>query len=611
MKQWTMKSDKDANGKPIDFETFGRRFHVSAILARLLVNRHLNTADKVNRYLFGGLEHLENPYLLKDIEKAARLIRRMAGEGERIRIIGDYDVDGIMSTYILVEGMRICGFKADYRIPDRILHGYGLNLALVEEAYHDGVGLLVTCDNGISAKDAVERANELGMKAVVTDHHEVPYVLSEDGSRNYQLPPADAVVDVKLPDCPYPMKGICGAYTAFRLVQVLYDQCHGTRMEQGIARELIPLVGFAAMATVCDVMELTGENRILVKAGLKLLPQTKNEGMRALIRECGLEGKALNSYHFGFILGPCLNSAGRLHSAESALELFFMREPEKMQKRTSWLVSLNQQRKQMTQEGMDRAVELVERQKEKQGYLDDVLVLYLPGCHESIAGIVASRVKEKYYHPVIILTDPADGSPAEGEGVLKGSGRSIPSYSMYEKLSECRELMVKFGGHPLAAGLSLRKEKTEEFRKALNEKSGLTEGDFVEHISADLILPFSELDLELVEELELLQPFGNGNDDPVFGLMDVQILSARFMGADNRFLRLGIADRSKRRFDAPMFHDVDVFIDRLCRKYGEGALECLLQGLPCDYRMNILYYPEINEFNQQRTLQVRLIDFKF
>lgn len=616
MKQWTMKSDRDTNGNPIDFEAFGRKFHVSRVLARLLVNRHLNTIEKVNKYLFGGLCHLENPYLMKDIEKAAELIRDAGQKNISIRIIGDYDVDGIMSSYILKEGLRICGFQADVRIPDRILHGYGMNVDLVNEAYHDGIKLLLTCDNGISARDAVRHAKELGMQVIITDHHEVPYEILEDGSKEYILPPGDAIVNVKLPDCSYPYKGICGAYTAFRLIQVLYDKSYGIRTEQGVQEALLPLVGYAALATVCDVMELTGENRILVKEGLKLLQRTENLGMQTLIRECGLEGKTLNSYHFGFILGPCLNSAGRLYSAGDALELFFYNSSdgvgaEKITERAKWLVSLNQQRKQMTEEGMEQAIAMVEQDLKQGKELDDVLVIYLPSCHESIAGIVASKVKERFFRPTIILTDPAKGSSLEGTGIVKGSGRSIAGYSMYDKLLECKNYLFKFGGHPLAAGLSLKKENIDKFRKALNQNSGLTKKDFIERISADLMLPFSELSLEMVEELELLQPLGNGNEDPIFGLMNVEILSARYMGAKNQYLKLTLTDSSRKRLEAPLFHDVDIFIEKLCKKYGSDALEHLLANRQKEYRMNLLYCPEINEFNYQKTIQIRIIDIQF
>lgn len=611
MKQWTMKSDRDINGKKIDFEAFGNQFHISKILARLLINRHLNTKEKVNQYLFGGLEYLENPYLMKDIEKAAELIKDAGKQGFSIRIMGDYDVDGIMSTYILKEGLRICGLKADTRIPDRIVHGYGMNLVLVEEAYQDNVKLLLTCDNGISAKEAVEHAKALGLQVIITDHHEIPYELLENGTRKYLLPPADAIVNAKLPDCSYPYKGICGAYTAFRLVQVLYDKCQGKKMEQGIAEALLPLVGYAALATVCDVMELTGENRVLVKEGLKLLPQTENQGMRTLIRECGLEGKKLNSYHFGFILGPCLNSAGRLHSAETALGLFFMDNPEEIKERAKWLVSLNQQRKQMTMDGMQQAISIVEQRMEKEKEIEDILVIYLPECHESIAGIVAAKIKERFFRPVIILTDPAEGSSIKNSGIVKGSGRSTTAYSMYDKLSECREYLLKFGGHPLAAGLSLKKENIDSFRKALNQKSGLKKGDFVEKISADLMLSFKELNFGLIEELEFLQPFGNGNDDPVFGLMNVQLLSARYMGAKNQFLKLMLADSSGKCLEAPIFRGVDEFIEALCKKYGKEALEKLLAHMPENYRINLLYYPEINEFNHQKNIQIRIWDIQF
>lgn len=612
MKQWTMKSDRDSNGNPIDFEAFGEKFHVSKILARLLVNRHLNTVDRVNKYLFGQLKHLENPYLMKDIEKAAKLIKDAGQKKFPIRILGDYDVDGIMSCYILKEGLRICGLEADVRIPNRILHGYGMNPALVEEAYHDGIKLLLTCDNGISAGQAIEQAKMLGMQVIITDHHEVPYELLEDGTKEYNLPSADAIVNVKQIDCPYPYKGICGAYTAFRLIQVLYDACLGIKTEQGILKELLPLVGYAALATVCDVMELTGENRILVKEGLKLLPQTENLGMQTLIKECGLEGKTLNSYHFGFILGPCLNSAGRLYSAGDALSLFFSTEDtEQRIEQAKWLVSLNQQRKQMTEDGTKQAIAMIEKKQKEGEEIEDVLVIYLPSCHESIAGIVASKIKDRFFRPTIILTDPAKGSPLENTGIVKGSARSIRAYSMYDKLSECKNYLLKFGGHPLAAGLSLEKEKIDAFRKALNQNSGLTKKDFIEKISADMILPFSELSSSMVEELELLQPFGNGNDDPIFGLMDVQILSARYMGAKNQYLKLIVTDSSKRQLEAPIFHDVDVFIEGLCEKYGNDALENLLAHRQKDYRINLLYCPEINEFNHQKTIQIRIRDIQF
>lgn len=612
MKKWTMKSGLGLDGKPIDFEKLGRQFGVSSIFARLLVNRHLNMPEKMNSYLYGGLDELENPYLLKDVEKAAALILSKSRAGGHIRIIGDYDVDGIMSVYILMEGLRICGIQADYRIPHRLLHGYGLNERLVQDAHSDGINLLITCDNGISASTAISIAKECKMQVVITDHHEVPFCLQKDGSRRYMLPPADAIVNTKQEDCPYPMKGICGAYTAFRLVQVLYDQVHGSRREQGVADELLPLVPFAALATVCDVMELSGENRILVREGLKMLPQTKNLGMQALIRACGLEGKVLNSYSFGFILGPCLNSAGRLLSAEDAEQLFFITELDQAMERARMLCDLNQQRKQMTADGTDQAIEIVKQDMQKNERLDDVLVIYLPECHESVAGIIASKVKEVFYRPTIILTDPAEGNPMKGSGIVKGSGRSIPAYSMYEKLSEVSEYLSRFGGHPMAAGLSLKKENIQAFRRALNVHSGLLEQDFIQTISADCVLPFSMLSIKLTEELSLLEPYGEGNENPVFGLLNVQITAARYMGQDNRFLRLTLAqDDTSMRFDAPLFSGVNEFIQALCEKYGSHALEDLLNNLPCNYRMDIMYCPQMNIFRDIASVQIKLVDYKF
>jgi len=633
MKKWTMKADRDRNGVPIDFEGFGRQFGVSSILAKLLVNRHLNTQEKVNRYLYGGLEQLENPYLLKGVQKAAGLLYDAEKKNKHIRIIGDYDVDGVMSVYILMEGLRTCGITADYEIPHRLLHGYGLNVEMVEKAAQDGVELLITCDNGISAREAVAHAKELGMCVIITDHHEVPYRTLEDGSRQTLIPAADAVVNPKQEDCPYPMKGICGAYVAFRLVQVLFDlytavhsmvvqRCitvqgewtvpQECRRERGVAQELMYLVPFAALATVCDVMELTEENRCLVREGLKLLPLTKNTGMRALVYACGLEDKSLNSYHFGFIIGPCINSAGRLCSADMAEELFFMEDQEEAAQRSEQLCLLNQSRKQMTEDGAEVASSMVEQQLKENGKIDDVLVLYLPDCHESIAGIVASKIREKYFRPTLVLTDPAEGNPLKGSGIVKGSGRSIPGYSMYERLCEAEGCLEKFGGHPMAAGLSMRKEQINELREVLNRHSGLTEKDFTETLVADGILPFSMLSVKLVKELSFLQPYGNGNEAPIFGLLHVKITSARYMGQNNRFLRLYLRDDSVQSvFEAPLFSKVDLFVKALSEAYGEEALERLLNNLPCDYRMDIMYSPELNVFRDIQKVQIKLIDYKF
>ena len=586
MEKWFIRNRK------ADYGLIAKQFGINEVTARLAVNRGISSNQEMQAYLHPSLSDLHDPRLMKDMEKAAQIMKEQIGEGKKIRIIGDYDVDGVMSTYILYTGLLTCGAHVDYEIPDRIKDGYGINIAIVESAEQDGVDTIVTCDNGIAAYDQIARAKELGMTVLVTDHHDIPFQ-ETDGEKVYKVPPADAIVNPKQKDCSYPMEGICGAVVAFKLIQVLYD-CFGIEKEK--AEELLE---FAAIATVCDVMDLTGENRTIVQHGLRRAERTRNIGLRALLRENQLEAKTLSAYHFGFIIGPCINASGRLESAKLALKLFLTREETVASLYAKNLKELNEERKELTNEGIEKACELVE-----QHYMEDsVLVVYLPHCHESIAGIIAGRIRERYNKPAIVLTD--------GEEHVKGSGRSIEAYPMFDKLNECKDLLLKFGGHPLAAGLSLKKENVEPLRRALNEKAGLTEEDFIPKVSFDMVLPFEQVTYTLLQEFDMLEPFGKSNEKPSFALKDVQLVNARVIGKNQNMARLTVKTKSSNRiYTAMLFREFDAFEETIRNKYGEGALKRLYQGTAENVYMDFIFYPSVNEFNGNTTIQFVIQHFR-
>ena len=533
--------------------------------------------EAVCEYLYGSRKDLYAPQLMKDCRKTAEILKEKIAEKKKIRVIGDYDIDGVNATCILYKGLIRCGAEADVEIPDRMKDGYGLNKNLIQYAYEEGIDTILTCDNGIAAVDEIAEAKRLGMTVLITDHHEL----------QERIPAADAIVNPKQPECTYPYKSLCGAAVAYKLMICLYELC-GIPVEETDA-----FIEFAAIATVGDVMDLTGENRILVKEGLKMINQTSNRGLKALIRANGLEDAQISSYHIGFVLGPCINASGRLDTAKRALELLLAEDDAVAEDLAYTLKELNDERKDMTQQGVAQAIELIEEGVLKE---DKVLVVYLPDCHESLAGIIAGRIRERYHKPVFVLTDAADG--------LKGSGRSIEAYNMFAEMSKCAELFTKFGGHPMAAGLSLPRENMEAFHKKINENSVLTEDDFIPKVTIDVPMPISYITERLVEELGLLEPFGKGNTKPLFAEKSLNILSARILGKNRNVIKLQVLGAAGTVMEAMYFGDVERFQEYLREKFGHTETEKLFQGRENAVTLSLAYYPGINEFRGNRTLQI-------
>ena len=558
--------------KKADFNKIAERFRIDPVTARIIRNRGIEGEEQIERYLNGTLDGLYSPMLLKDMERAVEILRAKIAEGRRIRIVGDYDIDGVCSTYILLTALRRLGAEADYAIPDRIKDGYGMNEAIIERAHEDAVDTILTCDNGISAYHQIALAKSYGMTVVVTDHHEVP--LDENGE---VIPPADAVIDPKQEQCSYPFPEICGAVVAYKLVEALYEAC-------GVPRsEWQALLEFAAIATVGDVMRLQDENRILVKYGLQQMGHTPNVGLRKLAEKNNLDLTQVTAYHIGFVIGPCLNAGGRLQTAKLALSLLLCEDEDEADRLAVQLKELNDMRKDMTEQGTAEAKLLVDTWYQ----MDSVLVVYLPECHESLAGIIAGRLREYYQKPAIVLT--------KGEEAVKGSGRSIEGYHMFKKLSEIKELMLKFGGHPMAAGLSLEEANIEEFRRRLNENSGLTEEDFKTKIWIDVPMPVGYVSERLVRELKCLEPFGQGNEKPLFAEKALKIRSSRVIGRNKNVVRMTLEEGNGFTMEALYFGDGPAFEEE---RAGRRLID-------------IVYYPDINEYNGSRTLQAVIRKYKF
>ena len=573
--------------KKADFNEIGKRFSIDPVVARIIRNRDVIGEDAIESYLNGGLEQLYQPRSMKDIEKAVEILIEKINSGKKIRVIGDYDIDGIQSTYILSEALKICDANVDITIPHRISDGYGLNQRLIMEAYEEGVDTILTCDNGIAATAEIALGKSLGMTIIVTDHHEVPYEETQNG-RSYKIPCADAVVNPKQTDCNYPFKELCGAAVAYKLVEVLFQE-FGKEKE-----EIHRFLPYAAFATIGDVMELQGENRILVKEGLKRLRHTDNKGMHALMIQNKLLPQDVKAYHIGFVLGPCLNASGRLDTAVRAIELLRATREKDVVELAKDLVDLNDSRKALTTKGVEEA-DLLAQNAIAAG--DKVLVLFLPECHESLAGIIAGRIREKYNRPVFILT--------RGEEGVKGSGRSIEAYSMYEEMCKVKELFTKFGGHPMAAGLSLPEEYVGELRRRLNELTILTEEDFIPKIMIDVPMPIDYITPQLVEQLQLLEPFGKGNEKPVFADKELRILSAQILGKNANVCKMQIESRYGTRMEAVYFGDVENLKNSIEKKYGMEAVATLFQGkTEQEIRMSFVYYPDINRYNGKETLQI-------
>lgn len=578
--------------KGADFQHISEKFHISPRVASLIRNRDVIGDDAIEKYLNGTIADLYDGMLMKDMDKAVAVLGEKIKENAKIRIIGDYDIDGIQSTYILLEGFRMLGADVDSDIPDRMKDGYGLNRNLIDRALEADVDTIITCDNGIAAAEEIAYAKSMGMTIVVTDHHEVPYTEIGAG-RRYILPEADAVVDPKQEDCTYPFKGLCGAAVAYKLVEALMEAMGKDAEDADYLMENV------AIATIGDVMDLVDENRIFVKQGLDMLKRTENLGLKALMGCTGVNVDKLSPYHIGFVIGPCMNASGRLDTAKRALELLEAKKVAEADLLAGDLKALNDSRKDMTAQAVEEAFIQVENSELKDA---DVLVVYLPECHESLAGIVAGRIREKYYRPVFVLTKGAEG--------LKGSGRSIETWHMYEGLNRVKHLLSKFGGHKMAAGLSMPEENLEQFRKEINEKSGITPEDLNEKIAIDMQLPFECVNEKFVEELAVLEPFGKGNARPVFAERQVQVESARILGKNKNVLKLQVKDLHGTRMDAMYFGDVNTFVEYVREKFGDIACECLLRGHGHGIVMAFTYYPDINEYRGVRTPQIVIQNYK-
>lgn len=578
--------------KGADFQHISEKFHISPRVASLIRNRDVIGDDAIEKYLNGTIADLYDGMLMKDMDKAVAVLGEKIKENAKIRIIGDYDIDGIQSTYILLEGFRMLGADVDSDIPDRMKDGYGLNRNLIDRALEADVDTIITCDNGIAAAEEIAYAKNMGMTIVVTDHHEVPYTEIGAG-RRYILPEADAVVDPKQEDCTYPFKGLCGAAVAYKLVEALMEAMGKDAEDADYLMENV------AIATIGDVMDLVDENRIFVKQGLDMLKRTENLGLKALMECTGVNVDKLSSYHIGFVIGPCMNASGRLDTAKRALELLEAKKVAEADLLAGDLKALNDSRKDMTAQAVEEAFIQVENSELKDA---DVLVVYLPECHESLAGIVAGRIREKYYRPVFVLTKGAEG--------LKGSGRSIETWHMYEGLNRVKHLLSKFGGHKMAAGLSMPEENLEQFRKEINEKSGITPEDLNEKIAIDMQLPFECVNEKFIGELAVLEPFGKGNARPVFAERQVQVESARILGKNKNVLKLQVKDLHGTRMDAMYFGDVNTFVEYVREKFGDIACECLLRGHGHGIVMAFTYYPDINEYQGVRTPQIVIQNYK-
>ena len=563
--------------KRADFKGIGERFGIDQVTARIIRNRDVIGEKAIEKYLHGSRKDFYSPWLLKDMEKAVAILQEKIENRNRIRIIGDYDIDGVMSTYILLESLRGLGCDVDMMIPNRITDGYGINEHLIEQAWQEGRDTIITCDNGIAAVTQIRKAKDLGMTVIVTDHHEVPFEDLE-GERKEILPPADAIVNPKQKACSYPFAGLCGAVVAMKVMEALYEKM---APEVDLVDKMLP---FAGIATIGDVMDLQDENRILVKEGLQRLHHTTNLGLQELIRVNNLEPENISPYHIGFILGPCLNASGRLDTAKRALQLLLADSREEAAVLAGDLKNLNESRKEMTAQGLEKAIEQVESTSMME---DTVLVVFLPECHESLAGIIAGRLRERYHKPSFVLT--------RGEEGVKGSGRSIESYSMYEKLCECKEYLTKFGGHPMAAGLSLEEENVERFRRKLNEQSGLTEEDLVEKVTIDVPMPIHYIRKDLVQELSLLEPFGKGNEKPLFAQKNLWVSQMRVFGKNRNVVKMRLTDENGYPMDGVYFGNGDEFAEE-----GIGKR-----------KISIVYYPDINMYQGRESLQVIIRHYQF
>lgn len=611
MEKWLIQAKK------ADFNRLGNKFNISPVIARIIRNRDIISEEEFKEYLNADIEELYSPFLLKGMEETVRIIVAAINDRKKIRVIGDYDIDGICSGYILTTGIERLGGVVDFDVPERIVDGYGLNERLIRKAYNDGIELIITCDNGIAASAQVKLAKQLGINIVVTDHHEVPFEITE-GGKKYIFPEADAVIDQKQPDCTYPFKELCGAGITYKVIDAIYESVYlngtytinvandvlnsnGVMPKEEFMREFLV---FAAIATVGDIVDLVSENRTIVKNGLKHINDIDNKGLKALIEAIELTGKVINSYHISFIIGPCINAGGRLDTARKAFELFRCTSEKEAVIKAVDLKNINDERKDMTAFYTEKALDIL---KNDDKYANqNVIVVYLPDCHESLAGIIAGRIKEIYYKPVFVLTDSEEG--------VKGSGRSIEGYSMYEEMVKAdtrfrqenatdEHLFIKYGGHKMAAGLSIDKDRIDIFREYLNSSDGITEDMLVEKVWIDVALPFEYLSFDFIEQLDILEPFGRANERPVFA-EKCRINRIRVFGKNRNVISLSVRNDAGTTIDATCFEEEEVFMSYLENKFSKTDVDNALNGRENNIRLSIIYYPEINEYRGFKNIRV-------
>ncbi|NRT91371.1 single-stranded-DNA-specific exonuclease RecJ [Clostridium beijerinckii] len=585
--RWFIKNIK------ADYKYISKKYALSELVSRLIVNRNIISDEMIRSYINPDFDKFHEPRDMKDLEKSVDILREKIKSQNKIRIVGDYDVDGVISIYILYSALKRCNANVDYEIPDRIKDGYGININIIRQAKEDGVDTILTCDNGISAIDQIKYAKELGITVIVTDHHDIPFVEKENNVREFISLSADAVVNPKQSECNYKFKQLCGAGVAFKLVEVLYDAFNIDK------KECYKFIEFLAIATVCDVVDLVDENRIFVKKGLELINSTTNLGLQELIRECELTEKTLSVYHLGFIIGPCINASGRLDSAKRGLKLLLSDDEEEAVRLAKELVKLNEERKDMTMKGVEAAVEIIE----KSGMINDkVFVIYIPDIHESLAGIIAGRIKEKYNVPTLVITKAEHG--------VKGSGRSIEEYNMFEELIKCKDLLEKFGGHPMAAGFSLKEENIDEFRRRLNENTILKDEDLLRKVTIDSVLPLDAINYDVINDLERLEPFGKSNSKPLFAEKNINLLRATILGKNRNVLKLKLKTRMNKALDAIYFGDIEKFEEEVSSKYGNEELQKLYNGEYNHVNLDLVFYPSINEYNGNTSIQVIIQNYR-
>ena len=586
MERWTVRNIK------FDYENFAKNLGISNITARLLVNREIYKIEDAKKFLNPTIDRFEDYNKLLDMNKAINIMKNSIENNEKILIVGDYDVDGVISSYVLYKGLTKCNADVNYVIPDRVKDGYGINENIIKKAHEDGADLIITCDNGISAIPQVKLAKKLGLKVIITDHHDVPFVEDEYGNRSFIVPEGDAVINPKQEECKYPFEKLCGAGVAFKFIEGMYEAFNINK------EEAIELLQYVAIATVCDVVDLIDENRIIVKEGLKLINNTDNIGLRALFKETGLENKEISVYSLGFVIGPSINASGRLEQAEWALKLLLTKDEKEAEELAKKLNELNKDRQELTREGLEKAIDIIESNNMND---DKVLVVYLENTHESIAGIIAGRIREKYNLPVIVLTQAHEGA--------KGSGRSIEEYNMFEELIKCKDLLGKFGGHPMAAGMSIAKENIDEFRKRLNEQTTLTDEDVIPKVSIDMPLMLKDINYNLIDEISLLEPYGKANSKPNFGMKNLNVIEAKILGKDRNVLRMKLSDNNL-YIDGIYFGDIQGFEENIKLTYGDDEYNKLFNGYPNKVRIDAVCFPEINEFRGNKKVQLIIQNYR-